>query len=129
MHTFTRDNVFRSLTLSIGGELAVRNAGKELVFDWSIDGAEATDESGDAINWAAFYSNCEHEVYEVTSGHRITLTYNLYVTRGLGHLASNAPALDSTQLPLHESLKDALDTPGFLSQGEQTLSISSLDLS
>ncbi|KAK4695497.1 hypothetical protein P7C71_g2267, partial [Lecanoromycetidae sp. Uapishka_2] len=41
-------------------------------YDWS-------NEDADVISWAAFYSDCEHEVQEVESGHRITLTYNLYV--------------------------------------------------
>ncbi|EME83948.1 uncharacterized protein MYCFIDRAFT_152230 [Pseudocercospora fijiensis CIRAD86] len=59
-----------------GGQLAVRNAGQELIFDWSQkSGAPAY------IERAAFYSDCEHEVYEVTSGHRVTLTYNLFMTR------------------------------------------------
>lgn len=71
-----------------------------------------------AIKWAAFYSDCEHEVYEVTRGHRLTLTYNLYVTRGQGHLAGSASMLDSTQLPLYDNLKLALDTPGFLRRGK-----------
>lgn len=31
------------------------------------------------VFWAAFFSDTEHEVEKVTSGHRITLTYNLYV--------------------------------------------------
>ncbi len=59
-------------------------------FDWS-----SNDKADPEIKWAAFYSDCEHEVHEVTSGHRVTLTYNLYVTRGLGHLADCAPVLDS----------------------------------
>ena len=45
--------------------------GQETICDWSA-------EKGEAIKWAAFYSDCEHEVLEVISGHRITLTYNLY---------------------------------------------------
>ncbi len=45
--------------------------GRETICDWSA-------QKGEAIKWAAFYSDCEHEVLEVTSGHRITLTYNLY---------------------------------------------------
>lgn len=30
------------------------------------------------IQWAAFYSDEEHEISEVTKGERITLTFNLY---------------------------------------------------
>lgn len=96
-----------------GGELAVRHAGQESIFDWSYSG----NDTPAAVKWAAFYSDCEHEVYEVTSGHRVTLTYNLFITRGAGHLAGAAPVLDSAQLPLYESLKGALDSPGFLRRG------------
>ncbi|TPX67397.1 hypothetical protein SpCBS45565_g03829 [Spizellomyces sp. 'palustris'] len=32
----------------------------------------------DYIQWFAFYSDCTHEVEQVTSGNRISLTYNLY---------------------------------------------------
>lgn len=100
-----------------GGQLAVNNAGassQKVVFDWSTTGDAAPTE----IKWAAFYSDCEHEVHEVTSGHRVTLTYNLYLTRGAGHLAGTSPALDSTQLPLYKGLQTALENPGFLRDGE-----------
>ena len=74
-----------------------------------------------AIQWAAFYSDCEHEVYEVKSGHRITLTYNLYATRGQGHLAGSSPVLDPTQLPFHDTLQQALVSPGFLRRGNSSV--------
>lgn len=64
-----------------GGQLSVNNAGaggQNVVFDWSSDETEPGE-----IKWAAFYSDCEHEVHEVTSGHRVTLTYNLFLTRVL----------------------------------------------
>ncbi|KAK5170395.1 uncharacterized protein LTR77_004982 [Saxophila tyrrhenica] len=114
-------NQIGSLVVSLpalhkGGELAVRNAGKEMIFDWSSSAKSQTAAKA-KVKWAAFYSDCEHEVYEVTSGHRITLTYNVYVTRGIGHLAGAAAALDSQQLPLYQSLKDAVDNPGFLRRG------------
>ena len=48
----------------------------------------------------------------------VTLTYNLFVTRGLGHLAGSAQVLNPMQLPLHENLKLALETPGFLLRGK-----------
>ena len=57
-----------------------------------------------AIHWAAFYSDCEHEVLTVTAGHRITLTYNLYVSAGTGLLADKTDNLDPMQLPLYRSL-------------------------
>ena len=36
--------------------------GENLVWDWGNENLEA-------IKWAAFYSDCEHEVMEVESGH------------------------------------------------------------
>lgn len=98
-----------------GGQLAVRNAGNEVLFDWS-NSANRKD-STPCIKWAAFYSDCEHEVLEVKSGHRITLTYNLYVTRGLGHLAGAAAALDATTLPLYKTLQTALKQSSFFGKG------------
>lgn len=99
-----------------GGQLTVNNNGaasENVIFDCST-----TDDAASAeIEWAAFYIDCEHEVHEVTSGHRVTLTYNLYLTRGAGHLAGASPVLDSTQMPLYEGLQTALDNPGFLRHG------------
>lgn len=98
-----------------GGQLAVRNAGSEVLFNWSKSANK--NDTTPCIKWAAFYSDCEHEVREVTSGHRITLTYNLYVTRGLGHLAGSASALDATTLPLYKTLNTALKRSDFFGKG------------
>ncbi|OAL43424.1 hypothetical protein IQ07DRAFT_579984 [Pyrenochaeta sp. DS3sAY3a] len=97
-----------------GGQLVVRHAGNEIEFDWSDSGNE---KKPSRISWAAFYSDCEHEVLEVTSGHRLTLTYNLYSIRGLGHLAGETAVLDASSLPLYQPLRQALESPGFLRQG------------
>ncbi|KAI9774057.1 MAG: hypothetical protein M1840_005150 [Geoglossum simile] len=51
-----------------GGQLVIRHQRHETIHDWS--NTEASE-----ISWAAFYSDCEHEVLEVKTGHRITLTY------------------------------------------------------
>ncbi|KAK4893682.1 hypothetical protein LTR27_007929 [Elasticomyces elasticus] len=99
-----------------GGELVVRHEKKEVVFDWSTAGLHAEDA---AVKWAAFYSDCEHEVFEVTAGHRLTLTYNLHAIDGAGNVVGNIPAglLDPTQLPLYGLLNTALETPSFFSNG------------
>ncbi|KAI4729404.1 hypothetical protein E4T49_02837 [Aureobasidium sp. EXF-10728] len=57
-----------------GGVLSVSHQGNTVGFDWS---ASSSIGQTPAIHWAAFYSDCSHEVQEVTAGHRITLTYNL----------------------------------------------------
>ena len=79
-------NMFASLVLIFptpheGGELAFRHKGKEWIFDASKTLAEAnsvSDSSKANVAYVAFFSDVEHEVFKVTSGHRITITYNLY---------------------------------------------------
>ena len=60
-----------------GGLLKLRHGGNE----WTVDPAStmAVDNTtGPVISYIAFYSDVEHEVTPVTSGHRVTLTWNLY---------------------------------------------------
>jgi 2OG-Fe(II) oxygenase superfamily len=57
-------------SLSSGGELLVRHAGREVRLDLRCeDPSEAA--------FAAFYADCVHEVLPVTDGCRLTLVYNL----------------------------------------------------
>ena len=61
-----------------GGALVLRHEGHE----WTFDAAHALSAYAQAetkrIAYIAFFSDVEHEVLPVTSGHRVTLTYNLY---------------------------------------------------
>ncbi|KAK0648706.1 hypothetical protein B0T16DRAFT_408639 [Cercophora newfieldiana] len=82
-----------------GGALQVRHQGRTVTFDWSGSDQQA-------IRWAAFYSDCEHEVLEVSEGHRVTLTYNLYCVRGNGQLGGSCPTLDPKQLPMYETIRE-----------------------
>jgi hypothetical protein len=84
--------------------------GGETVWDWSNDKAES-------IKWAAFYSDCEHEVHEVQSGHRVTLTYNLYVRERLGAVLRRHPTAHAESYPLFLKVKELLAKPGFLRAG------------
>jgi predicted 2-oxoglutarate/Fe(II)-dependent dioxygenase YbiX len=58
-----------------GGELILRHRGREFTFDGCalLENAPTT-----SAAYVAFFSDVEHEVTEVTSGHRVTITYNLY---------------------------------------------------
>ncbi|KAI1740228.1 hypothetical protein F4680DRAFT_448423 [Xylaria scruposa] len=89
-----------------GGELKVQHLGRDVVFDWGT--SEESAKKGPAIQWAAFYSNCLHEVLEVKSGHRVTLTYNLYATYGGGAITGLTKAIDMTSSPIYENLRDLL---------------------
>ncbi len=85
----------------------LRHQGREQVFDWSGNSGRT------AVQWAAFYSDCEHEVLEVTSGHRITLTYNLYAT-----CWANAAWIDTKQVELFRMLQQSLQVPAFCKDGK-----------
>lgn len=93
-----------------GGNLIVRHKGKEIDFDWEH-------QSADVIQWAAFYSDCEHEIKTITEGERITLTYNLYIAEPL---EADAPAslVDAKRLVLYRELKSTLQNPGFMPKGD-----------
>ncbi|KAK7991459.1 hypothetical protein PG988_000253 [Apiospora saccharicola] len=108
-----------------GGQLKVRHKGEELTFDWSTTPQKANGKEGKlddnaAVQWAAFYSDCEHEVLEVTSGHRITLTYNMYAVRGSGRLTGHSLSpnpLNPTHLPLFDTIQRTLSQDSFNGQG------------
>ncbi|KAL8752952.1 MAG: hypothetical protein Q9199_005391 [Rusavskia elegans] len=105
-------NQFGSLIVCLpcaheGGTLRVKHFGQTIDFTWAGPDPES-------IHWAAFYGDCEHEVLEVTSGHRVTLTYNLYYT-ALGNLA--LPMSDPTKLPLYDTVAQMLREPNFMRKG------------
>lgn len=58
-----------------GGSLIFRHHDEE----WTFDSAAAVSSApAPSIGFVAFFSDVEHEVTPVESGHRVTLTYNLY---------------------------------------------------
>ena len=97
-----------------GGQLAVRHAGREISFDWGS-------ENPTGIQWAAFYSDCEHEVLEVTSGHRITLAYNLFWSPdGRVRMADQVNVVNPVSLHLFKALEALWKCDDFLPNGKQT---------
>ncbi|RAK95204.1 2OG-Fe(II) oxygenase [Aspergillus ibericus CBS 121593] len=94
-----------------GGNLLVRHHGQETNFDWSR-------QSGSSIQWAAFYSDCEHEIETIKAGNRITLTYNLYVREVTnGATDTISPILEPQAFPLYGLIESLLATPGFMKEG------------
>ncbi|KAI0248327.1 hypothetical protein BJV78DRAFT_1237563, partial [Lactifluus subvellereus] len=78
--SFFKPHMFGSLvvvfpTPHADGALLLRHGGQEWMFDSASVLAVAQPSS---VAYAAFFSDVEHEVVPVTSGHRVTLTYNLY---------------------------------------------------
>jgi hypothetical protein len=93
-----------------GGALVVRHGGQEVVPDWAS--AKPT-----AIQWTALFSNCEHEVLEVTKGHRVTLTYNLYwATCGPALMSNHLHMVHQPALHFYAALEKLFKCRDFLSQ-------------
>lgn len=83
-----------------------------MLFDWASD-------TSSSVQWAAFFSDCEHEVLEVTAGHRLTLAYNLYWTNtGPMSIADGFDAMEPDSLHFFATLQELLRRPDFLPNGE-----------
>jgi predicted 2-oxoglutarate/Fe(II)-dependent dioxygenase YbiX len=80
-----------------GGELMVEHNGERKAYRGSKT----------ALSLVAFYADCRHEVLKVTSGYRITLTYNLLL-----HGDTSRPAGDEgTAAELANLLREHFSTP------------------
>ncbi|EWY95012.1 hypothetical protein FOYG_04147 [Fusarium oxysporum NRRL 32931] len=110
------DRQMGSLVVSLpiehkGGQLAVRHGGREIVFDWAL-------KSADTIQWAAFFSDCEHEVLQVTEGHRVTLTYNLFwINYGPASMSDHLRALDQESLHFFDALEKLIENKHIIKEG------------
>lgn len=108
--------MFGSLVLVLpishkGGELLLRT--KEEV--WRYDSATIlAGQDQPSIGYAAFFGDIEHEVLPVESGHRITLTYNLFFSQGPAPLAQSVA---SVAHPFETTLASLLKDPSFLTDG------------
>jgi hypothetical protein len=102
-----------------GGIFTVQHDKQKVEFDWSK-------QSKSAIQWAAFYSDCEHEIETVTEGERITLTYNLYVTKPVGSVSAKDGIVQTQSLPLYGFMKNLISEDTFMNQGTQNKTTSNL---
>jgi len=87
-----------------GGELVLHHSGKE----WTLDGASLiSSQPSPSIACIAFYSGVEHEVLKVTSGHRVTITYNLY-------LLPSAAGMQDHSVPIVQNVAESANFKGTL---------------
>ncbi|KAM3078504.1 hypothetical protein ACMFMG_006378 [Clarireedia jacksonii] len=103
-----------------GGALLVTHRDHTNTFDWSsASTAESeTSPSPVQIKWAAFYSDCTHEVQPVITGHRVTLTYNLYISPySIGSPFTLPPTIDASSYPLSAGAREMLSQNGFMPEG------------
>lgn len=101
-----------------GGSLLVSDGDQE----WSFDpGRELTTAHTPTIGYVALFNDIEHEIAPITSGHRVTLTYDLY-HEVVGPTLVKGPASGPFSLPVYEStfqetLEALLENPEFLAYG------------
>ena len=103
-----------------GGALLLRHRGQEWAFD---SGQELAAKDKPSIGYVAFFSDVEHEVAPVISGHRVTLTYNLYFDDGGPAFANDAVSKHLTPPQLanegafYEAFTALLENSEFLAEG------------
>ncbi|EED79503.1 predicted protein, partial [Postia placenta Mad-698-R] len=97
-----------------GGALVLRHNNKE----WTFDSARMISAEQDpCVAYVAFYSDVDHEVTLVTSGYRVTVTYNLYFVEDLAPLPSAIISHDAGEESLQASLRRLLNDVSFLPDG------------
>jgi len=99
-----------------GGELVLRHKGRE----WTFDADSLTSsQPSPSVAYIAFYSDIEHEVLKVSSGCRVTITYNLYlVGPALNEQVPSGVVPDLRDISnLQSTLRKLLKSPEFLPDG------------
>jgi hypothetical protein len=98
-----------------GGELVLRHKDRE----WKFDARSLTAfQLSPSFAYVAFYSDIEHEVLKVTSGRRVTITYNLYLVNPTSKPGTSVIAPDPNSISnLQNTLQGFLKSPEFLPSG------------
>ena len=101
-----------------GGALHLRHRGQEWTFD-SGEALAAKDQP--SVGYVAYFSDIEHEVAPVISGHRITYTYSLYFHDDRSSLFSAwqhlIPPLPANHRAFREAFTALLENPEFMADG------------
>jgi hypothetical protein len=96
-----------------GGALMLRHGGGG---EWTFDSATMVQTPVDpSAAYIAFYSDVEHEVTPVTSGYRVTLTYNLYFSTN--NAAPVIPAPSTTEIAFKTTISALLSDNTFMEEG------------
>ncbi|KAF3109984.1 hypothetical protein TWF103_004815 [Orbilia oligospora] len=95
-----------------GGIVKLSHAGQETSFDFARD-------CDYSFGVAAWYSDVEHAVEEVTGGYRVALVYNLTVEGG--SLSASGTAVRSGLLELLEELKEREDPVAYSLENKYSL--------
>ena len=106
-----------------GGALSLRHRGHEWIFDpGQALAGRALDRP--SIGYVAYLNDIERDVAQVTSGHCVTLTYNLYFNDDGGHVSGKdavsrrlIPPKPPNQDGFLEAFKALLENPEFMAEG------------
>ncbi|KAF8530187.1 hypothetical protein BU17DRAFT_78797 [Hysterangium stoloniferum] len=96
-----------------GGILRAAHEGDEINFSWEDEISES--DHGISLPWAFIFSDVEHEVLPVTSGIRISLTFDIFASRGT-HPAEYH-AIEARTLPIFGNIENLLKKEDFLPVG------------
>jgi hypothetical protein len=87
--------------------------------EWTFDSASMVKNKAEpTMAYVAFYSDIEHEVTPVTSGYRVTLTYNLYFsTDSTGNAVPPIVAPSESETAFRSALSTLLSDDTFMAKG------------
>jgi hypothetical protein len=86
-------------TAHVGGVLRFVKGDKT----WSLEsGAELASQPERSIACAVFFSDTEHEMLPITSGHRVTVTYNLYLEGAIVEESAASASVVAAQMTENE---------------------------
>jgi hypothetical protein len=97
-----------------GGALHLRHRGHEWIFD---SGQALSTKEEPSIGYAAFFSDIEHEVTQMISGHRVTLTFNLYFDGDELTSAKDLYPQPANKGAFRETFRGLLENPEFMADG------------
>ncbi|PIL34921.1 hypothetical protein GSI_02708 [Ganoderma sinense ZZ0214-1] len=103
-----------------GGALKLRASGHEEGEnpEWTFDSsALLAQQEQPSIAYVAFFSDVEHEVMPVTSGHRVTITYNLFYVPAESEPPEELTSISTNEQSFKNALQAALEDQSFLPTG------------
>ncbi|KAG8919539.1 hypothetical protein FRC00_011208, partial [Tulasnella sp. 408] len=105
-----------------GGELILSDVSEpeteseKVTIDWSKP--TLSNASTPSLPWAFFYSDVEHEILPVTSGHRLTIAYDIFTTDTVRYrVPGDSDKIDTHSIELFNVLNGAMKDEQFLNKG------------